>query len=75
VTFPSSTRIVVALPRVEDSNAGFVGRGAGLGSVVDEVVGEQFVEQNEIALIPVRNSSQSSCPRNEDDPRSQRDYN
>src|SRR3954466_12913643 len=40
----------VAQPLVEEANAGFVGRGAGLGSVVDEVVGEQFVEQDEITL-------------------------
>jgi hypothetical protein len=35
---------------VEDANAGFIGRGSGLGGVVDEVVGEQFIEQSEIAL-------------------------
>ena len=29
---------------VEDTNAGFVGRGAGLRGVVDEVIGEEFVE-------------------------------
>ena len=40
----------VAQPVVEDANTGFVGCGARLGSVVDEVVGEQFVEQCEIAL-------------------------
>jgi hypothetical protein len=40
----------VAQSAVEDANAGFVGRGAGLWGVVDEVVGEQFVEQREIAL-------------------------
>jgi hypothetical protein len=40
----------VAQSLVEEENAGLVGRGAGLGGVVDEVVGEQFVEQGEIAL-------------------------
>jgi hypothetical protein len=35
---------------VQDEYAGFVGRGAGLRGVVDEVVGEQFVEQSKIAL-------------------------
>jgi hypothetical protein len=40
----------VAQSPVEDANTGFVGRGAGLRGVVDEVVGEQFVEQDEIAL-------------------------
>jgi hypothetical protein len=40
----------VAQSLVEDENTGFVWRGAGLGRVVDEIVGEQFVEQNEIAL-------------------------
>jgi hypothetical protein len=29
---------------VENPNAGFVGCGAGLGGVVDEVIGEQFIE-------------------------------
>jgi len=40
----------VAESLVEDANAGFVGCGTGLGSVIDEVVGEQLVEQGEIAL-------------------------
>src|SRR4051794_18714066 len=40
----------VAQPVVEDANTGLVGGSAGLRGVVDEVVGEQFVEQCEIAL-------------------------
>ena len=35
---------------VEHAHPGLVGCSAGLGGVVDEVVGEQFVEQGEIAL-------------------------
>jgi hypothetical protein len=34
----------VAQSLVEEENAGLVGRGAGLGGVVDEVVCEQFLE-------------------------------
>jgi hypothetical protein len=40
----------VAQSVVEDANSSLVCGGAGLGRVVDEVVGEQFVEQREIAL-------------------------
>src|SRR5258705_6176768 len=40
----------IAQSVVEDANSGLVGRGAWLGGVVDEVVGEQFVKQREIAL-------------------------
>jgi hypothetical protein len=40
----------VAQPAVENTNTGFVGRGAGLGGVVDKVVGEQFIKKGEIAL-------------------------
>jgi len=40
----------VAQSLVEDQNAGFVSSGAGLGGVVDEVIGEEFVEQAEISL-------------------------
>src|ERR1700710_1767077 len=39
-----------AQPVVEDTNAGFVGRRTGLGSVVNEIVAEQFLEQSKIAL-------------------------
>src|SRR6478672_6849071 len=40
----------LAQPVVEQPHSGFVGGGAGLGRVVDEVVGEQFLEQGEIAV-------------------------
>ena len=40
----------VAQSVVEDANTCLVGRGARLGGVVDEVIGEEFVEQGEIAL-------------------------
>src|SRR6476661_7026898 len=40
----------LAQPVVEQPHSGFVGGGAGLGRVVDEVVGEQFLECGEIAV-------------------------